>query len=136
MKDNSRILPGELVNDRRNEVRHHRLGAADSNLDGVRVGQKAYLLNSPSQFIENNHSAIKARSTVHRWLDAARASLQQAYPKRVFEIGNRFRDDRVRNGKSGGRLGNASGLDNSHQDMKVAQAHATPDAIGPLHASP
>src|SRR6266545_4543606 len=36
-------------------------------------------------------------------------------------------------GKSSSRLGDASRLNDCHEDMKVAQTHATSYAIGPLH---
>jgi hypothetical protein len=111
-------------------------GAADPQLSERRVGQEIDRLNATPQFIEHDRSAIDEGMAVSGRFDALRVAIEQTDTERVFEVGYRFRDNGLRDGKAFRRPDHASGLRDGEKNVKIAQLDTTADAIGPLHGLP
>lgn len=69
-------------------------------------------------------------------LDALRRAVEETHAKRMLEVGDGLRHDRLRDGEPLRRLGHAPRLGDGEKDVQVAQLDATADPIAPRHGTP
>jgi tripartite-type tricarboxylate transporter receptor subunit TctC len=133
MKHDSRITPGEPIDDGSNEGFAGIDGASDPYFASARVGEKLDLFHALAQVIEYGCAAIEERATVFGRRDPMAVPIEQAYAERMLQ----FRD-RPRNVGLGGvellrRLAHGAGLHDGHEDVQILQLQPAPDAIAQLH---
>ena len=99
MKFDPRISIGKSRDRSRNEPIYERPGAANPQFSHRRIRQECDLLHSLSQVIEYGSTAIQQRAAIHGRLDTLRGPIKQADPECMFQVRDRFRHDRLRDGK-------------------------------------
>ncbi len=135
MEFDPRISIGESRDHGGNESIYERPGAADPQFSNRRIRQKRDLLHSPSQIIEYRGAAIQQCAAIDGCCDALRGPIKQTDAERMFQVRDRFRHDRLRNGELLRRTPHASGFYQRKQDMQIAQFYAAFDAVDPSHGS-
>ena len=93
-------------------------------------------LNSLPQLVQCHGPAPEQGAPVSRRLDPFWTAVKQRDANRVFELGDRLRDHRNRDGELARRLGHAAGLRDCMQYMQVPQLDAPADTVRPLHVFP
>src|SRR4029453_7886135 len=91
MNGNPRILPRESIDSDQYGAGRHRLAGSDPQFPRRRIGKELNVLDALSQLVEDRDAAFDERAAIRRWLDAARAAIEQAYAEGVFQLGNRSR---------------------------------------------
>ena len=110
-----------------------RVGRADADLPGRRVGQEFDVLHALAQVVEDRDAALLQCEAVGRRHDAAPPAVDQSHAERVFELGNRLGYGRLRDVEAARRLAHAAGVDQGGEDVEVAQLEATLGALVPGH---
>ena len=128
-----RVSVGQAFDDRGHEPRHQGLCASDPQLPRRRIGQKLWSLHALLQFIEDRGAAIEQCSPEHRGFDAARTPIEQTHTKRMLQVRDGLRNDRMRNCQILRGFGNAAPFHNREQDVEVPQFDPTTDPVRPSH---
>jgi hypothetical protein len=131
MNDDLRISTRQTINNRGQESRHQRLGAADVDFPHRGVSQKLDIPNSLPQLIEYHVPAFEQCVGVYCWLDTFRGPIEETYAKSIFKGSNCVGYGRLGHGEMFGRLRHAAPLNDSRKDVELAQPNASADAIFP-----
>ena len=88
MKDYSRILPGQPIDDGRNEARRDCDRASDPQFPRRRIGEEFDVLHGLLQLIEGDKAAIEKCARIDRRLRPPRVTIEQTHAECVLHIGN------------------------------------------------
>src|SRR5215470_1708735 len=89
LKDQLRILPGQVIDHGRYEAGRHWLGAADAHLARIGVAEELDVPHALLELVEHRNAALEERAAINRRLNAVRAAIEKLHAERVLEIGDR-----------------------------------------------
>ena len=89
LKGKAGISLTQAMDDARDESGSDCNRACDPELSSRGVGKELNIFNALSELIENRDAALQQGAAVRRGLDSMGAAVNQAHPKRVFEVCNR-----------------------------------------------
>src|SRR5215470_5634774 len=119
MKYDTRVAPGELVHNGRNEACCKWNDAPDPHVSSRGISEKFNVLDCLLEVIERGRSAIEQGPAVRGRLDALRVAVEQAHADSAFQFCDRSRNGWLACVEERCRLPHASGLHNDHQDVEV-----------------
>ncbi len=99
------------------------------------IGKK---LDSPYallQFIEGCQASLEHRAAIHRWFDTPRTAVEKPHADGVLEVGDDFRNSRLRDSEMCGCLCHAAALHDGDKHVQVAQFDAATDLTFPIDFS-
>ena len=92
------------------------------------IGKKFNVPHALLQFIIGRQPALEHGASVDRRDYSLRISIKQTDGENALQLGNRFRNGRLRNAKLCGRLRHASTLHDGKKDLQVPKSQAPADA--------
>ena len=133
IKHHTRMSSSEPVDDHQDWPARRVLAASDAQFTRCRIAEEFDVLDALSELIEDRKPALDNRLAILRRADSARTAIEEADTERVFQIGNRSRNGRLRSCKAFRRLVHAARLHHGHEDAHIVQLQAPFDAIDPVH---
>src|SRR4029077_16165665 len=125
------VLLREPMDHRRIDGRYRVLAPTHAYLSHRRIVERRDILNALPQFVEHCDATLDERTAIRGRLDALPTPVKQAYTEGVLQVGNRFRNGRLRHVEGGCRLSHAARLNDGHQNVHVSQFEATADTVVP-----
>jgi hypothetical protein len=126
----SRVLAREVSDRLRNDRAGDDLRCANPQLPGGRIGEKSDILDALTQLVEHRDAALYKRPAIGGGLDPLPAPVEKTHPERMLEIGDGFRNRRLRDTQTANGLSHAAGIDDREENIEVAQFEAVLEAFG------
>ena len=131
----SRVFPAQPVEHGRHHAHNDGIGRHDLHLADRRIGEELDFLHRLAELVEHGGAPVEQGAAIGRRLGAVAAAIKQADADRTFQIGDRFRDGRLRRIQELGCSAHAAGLHDRHQHVQVVKLHPPSDAIAQLHGT-
>ena len=105
LHDHARIFLGELFDDLRKDRVPNRQRISDRQLACRGIGQELDIPDALPQFIECRPAAREQSARVERWLDPARAAIEELHAQRMLQVGDDLRHSGMGNTEMRGSPG-------------------------------
>jgi hypothetical protein len=132
-KVDPRVLLPHALHDGRAETGNQRFRATEAQLSCRGVGHELDLVDACLEIIKNRQATLEQGAPVWRWLYSLGAAIEQVDPEQLFEIGDHFGDDRLRNREMFGGFCHAAPFRDRHHDLEMLQLEPLTDKVRLLH---